>query len=283
MVNSTPQAAWIEKKGALVWLSLYAGVLGGGAYLASLVFNSLWGMFISWLIVVIIKGGLHIAHAERFSTLWMMILKPKTSWISRGLIITALLAVLGIIQLAFSFFMPGTAAEIVFKVLAGIAAAGVILYAGLALSDITSIPLWNSATLPLQFIIWGLLNGIALVMVVNSMTEVALSGMLAAGNLILIVAAVFTLLLFFWTGMSQPVARESALRILRGSLAFLFWAGTVFVGIILPLIITIVLLASGSAPDLMLAVIILICELTGGLSLSFCIMRAGLYRSIIGT
>lgn len=283
MVNFTPQVAWIEKKGALVWLSLYAGVLGGGGYLASLIFNSLWGMFISWLIIVVVKGSLHLAHAERFSRLWMMVLKPKKSWISRGLIITALLIVFGIIQLALSFWMPGTAPEIVFKVLTGITAVGIILYAGLALSDVTSIPLWNTATIPLQFIIWGLLNGIAVVMVVDSIIGVSISSLLVAGNLVLIIAAVVTLLLFFWVGMSQHVARDSALRIVRGNLAFLFWLGVVFAGIILPVVISSLLMTFGLVPGLILSVVILVCELIGGLSLSFCIMRAGYYQNLVSS
>jgi len=78
-------------------------------------------MFISWLIIVVIKGGLHIAHAEKVSRLWMMILKPKKSWISRGLIITALLALFGAVQLALSFWMPGTSLELIFKVVTGVA------------------------------------------------------------------------------------------------------------------------------------------------------------------
>src|SRR4030066_90944 len=119
MVQYTPQTSWIERRGVVIWLSMYSGILGGGAYLASLFFNSLAGMLISWLIVVFIKGGLHIAHAERPLKLWRIILRPQTSWISRGLILTVAMIVLGAIQLIFSYTMPGTPLETIFKWLAG--------------------------------------------------------------------------------------------------------------------------------------------------------------------
>jgi formate-dependent nitrite reductase membrane component NrfD len=282
MVKYTPQTGWIENKGALVWLSLHAGVVGGGAYLVSLIFNSLWGMFISWLIIVVIKGGLHIAHAEKPSRLWRMVLKPKTSWISRGLIITILLAIVGAAQLAFSYWLPGTAGEILFKVLAGVIALGVMLYAGLALSDVSGIPLWNSAAVPLQFIIWGILSGSALIMVINSVNTVVDFKIIITSNLIELIAASITLILFFWTAnIAQPAAKESSQEILKGRTAPLFWIGVVIIGLVLPLIFSASLLITDYIPAFSLAVIILTCELIGGLSLTYCIMKAGFYRPLI--
>jgi formate-dependent nitrite reductase membrane component NrfD len=282
MVKYTPQAAWIDRRGMLVWLSLYAGILGGGVYLASLIFNNFAGMFIGWLIVVVIKGGLHIAHAEKISRLWMMVLRPKTSWISRGLIITGLLALFGAIQLAISLWMPDTAAETIFKVLAGMFSVGVILYAGLALGDMASIPLWNTIALPLQFLVWGLLSGISLVMVVNSGANRNDFTMLLA-FLILLVAALVMLMLFLWAGAySQPAARESVREILRGNLTLPFWLGVVVIGLLIPIIISISML-EGLAPVLSISIVLLVCELAGGLAVSFCIMKAGLYRPLIGS
>jgi formate-dependent nitrite reductase membrane component NrfD len=282
MVKYTPQTAWIENKGVFVWLSLYAGILGGGAYLAALVFDSYWGMFISWLIIVIIKGGLHIVHAERPSRLWMMVLKPKTSWISRGLIITLSLAVIGAVQLAFSYWMPGSAGEIVFKVLTGIAAFGVILYAGLALSNMPGIPFWNSAALPIQFIIWGILSGVAMVMVLNSVNWVANFRILITGNLMLLIAALITLVLFFWTTyILQSASKESVREILRGRFAILFWTGAIVIGLLLPLVISALLFFTRYTPALSLTIINFICELIGGLSLTYCIMKAGYYKPLL--
>jgi formate-dependent nitrite reductase membrane component NrfD len=280
MIKYTPQVAWIDHRGILVWLSLYAGVLGGGVYLASLIFNNLVGMFIGWLIVVVIKGGLHIAHAERIERLWMMVLKPKTSWISRGLIITVSLAVIGVAQLAISFWMPDTTADVVFKVLAGIFSVGIILYAGLALEEMSAVPLWDTIALPLQFLVWGLLSGISLLMVINSVINRNDFGMMLA-FMILLVAALIMLILFLWTGAySQSAVRESIREILKGNLIILFWLGVLVIGLLVPIIISIAML-QGMAILLSISIVLLICELVGGLALSYCIMKAGLYRPLI--
>ncbi|MBN1366545.1 MAG: polysulfide reductase NrfD [Dehalococcoidales bacterium] len=281
MVKYTPQTVWIQNKGIFVWLSLYAGILGGGAYLVALVFDSHWGMFISWLIIVFIKGGLHIAHAERPSKLWMMVLKPKTSWISRGLIITLALAVAGATQLAFSFWLPGTVGDIFFKVLTGFAAFGVILYAGLALSNIPGIPFWNSAALPILFILWGLLCGFGLVMVINSVGWVAHFRTLITGNLILLIVLIITQVLFLWTTRAlQSAGKESAREILQGKYAVLFWVGVIAIGLALPLIISAIIFITFQTPSPLLTVIIFISALVGSLSATYCIMKAGYYRPL---
>ena len=84
MVTYTPQTDWIKGGGAIVWLSFFAGLFGSGAYLASLYFDSFTGTVVSWLIIAVLKGGLHVGHAKKPLRLWRMVLKVRTSWISEG-------------------------------------------------------------------------------------------------------------------------------------------------------------------------------------------------------
>jgi hypothetical protein len=60
MINYTRQTEWIDRRGLILWIAFYTGGLGGGLYLVSLFFNSIWGMFIGWLIVAVLKGGAHL-------------------------------------------------------------------------------------------------------------------------------------------------------------------------------------------------------------------------------
>ena len=86
MVGYTRQTEWIDRRGIFLWVAFYAGALGGGLYLASLYFHSLWGMFLSWLIIAGIKGGAHLIDLGKPWRFWRMVFRPGTSWLSRGII-----------------------------------------------------------------------------------------------------------------------------------------------------------------------------------------------------
>jgi sulfite dehydrogenase (quinone) subunit SoeC len=280
MVQYTPQASWIERRGLIIWLSMYAGILGGGAYLASLFFNSLAGMFISWLIVLFVKGGLHIAHAERPLKLWRMILRPQTSWISRGLILTACLILFGAVQLILTYTLPGTAAEAVFKVLAGIAAFGVVIYAGFTMSYVGGIPFWNVATLPVCFVCWGLQTGAWLVLATGPETDTGRMSLTLAGAMS---AAIIVVIGFYlWTATYEgDTARESVKELIRGSLAAITWVGVLVIGLIVPLILAAMNFTAGNVPVTAVGAAMLVCSVIGGLSFTFIALKAGVYRPIV--
>ena len=62
MINYTRQTEWIDRRGLILWIAFYTGGLGGGLYIVSLFFNSIWGMFIGWLIIAVLKGGAHLLY-----------------------------------------------------------------------------------------------------------------------------------------------------------------------------------------------------------------------------
>lgn len=282
MVTYTPQTEWVERRGILIWLSLYAGILGGGSYLVSLYFNTLWGMFISWLIIAVLKSGFHIAHAERPLKLWRMILRPQTSWISRGIIITLLLIIFGAIQLALSYWLPGTTEEMVFKVLTGIMAFGIILYAGFIMSYVHGIPFWNSALLPALFIVWGILSGLALIMAIGPGVASLDTGAVIAGDLSFLIAAIILIVLYLWTATyAEPTAKQSVRELTRGYPVLVLGIGVVLFGIIIPLAISLSSYLSGKPPIQWLAITVLVCEIMGGLAFTYSVLKVGLYSPLI--
>lgn len=282
MVTYTPQTEWVERRGILIWLSLYAGILGGGSYLVSLYFNTLWGMFVSWLIITILKSGFHIAHAERPLKLWRMILRPQTSWISRGIIITILLIVFGAIQLAFSYWLPGTTEEMVFKVLTGIMAFGIILYVGFIMSSVHGIPFWNSALLPALFIVWSILSGLALVMAIGPGVASIDTGAVIAGDLAFLIAAIILIVLYLWTATyAEATAKQSVRELTRGYPVLVLGIGVVLCGIIIPLAISLSSYLSGNPPTPWLAIVVLACEIIGGLAFTYSVLKVGLYSPLI--
>ena len=282
MVKYTPQKVWIERKGLIIWLSMYFGMFGGGAYLVSLYFNNLAGMFISWLIVLVIKSGLHVAHAEKPLKLWRMLLRPRTSWISRGLILTVLFIVFSAAQLAFSVGAPGTVGELIFKVLGGIAAFGVMVYAGFVLSYVGGIPFWNVAVLPTLFILWGILSGLSLVSIAGLDGGGVKTAMVA--GIVLSAAALVVIGLYLWTETyGGPTAKESVRELTRGSLGVLWGIGVIFIGIMIPLAVSLITYFSGSQFNSSLTILIFLCEMIGGLAFTYGVLKVGVYGPLITT
>jgi len=277
MVTYTPQTVWIERKGVLIWLSLYAGILGGGAYLAALYFGNLRGMVLGWLIILVIKGGLHVAHARRPSRLWRMMLRPQTSWISRGLILTLLFIGFGALQIALSLWQAGSGADTLFKILAGACAFGVIIYTGFTLSYVCGIPFWNSALLPVLFLLWSLLTGLALVTILDRSADMRAA---TEAILVLLVVSVFFVVAYLSVASrGEPAVRESASAMIKGRLAPVLFIGVILIGTVIPLVISFSGYRIGILSWLS-SLVLVVCIILGGLSLTYAMLKAGLYSPL---
>jgi formate-dependent nitrite reductase membrane component NrfD len=273
MVTYTPQTDWIKGGGLIVWLSFFTGLFGSGAYLASLYFNNLTGMVVSWFVIAIVKSGLHVGHARRPLKLWRMVLKVRTSWIARGTVFTALTAVFGAVQIVLSYEVAGAPIEVVFRVLTGLAAFAVMIYEGFTINYISGIPFWNSSLLPVTLVSWGILNGLALLSAIIP-SGTATAEVTTSGRTVLIITAALTIF-YLWNALYAGAASKESMKQILGSL--LFWIGAVLIGIIVPLVI----LFSGSELGAPSALVFFICEIIGGLAFTHCVFKAGVYRPLI--
>jgi formate-dependent nitrite reductase membrane component NrfD len=280
MVNYTRQTEWIDRRGIFLWIAFYAGGLGGGLYLVSLFFNNLWGMFISWIIIAVIKGGAHLMYLGKPWRAWRIVMRPQTSWLARGLIFVALFIGFGAIQMILSHWASGGAAEIAFKVLAGIAAFCVAVYTGIILKNVKGVPFWNSLLLPLLFVICGVLGGFGLSVVI------ALKGggiSLAAaetGSHWLLIANVLLIVVYLWrASRRKAVGRQSVLEQISGESAPIFWTGVVLMGIVIPLAIALTGLIVRVPSSVLLTGVA--CEIVGGLALRYVVLKAGAYNPLV--
>jgi formate-dependent nitrite reductase membrane component NrfD len=281
MVRYTRQTEWIDRRGIFLWIAFYAGALGGGLYLVSLFFNSLWGMFLSWLIIAGIKGGAHLLDLGRPTRFWRMVFRPGTSWLSRGIIFELAFLAAGAVQIAFSLWLPGSAAETAFKILAGISALGVAGYTGFVLNKVKGVPFWNSALLPLLFALYGVLCGLGLVVVIGLNAGAINVSAAEAGSRWLLVINALLIVTYLWTAANRDATgRESVMEQMHGSLAPIFWAGIVACGILIPVIIAFSsYFVSHVAPALLMGGVA--GELIGGLSLGYCVLKAGAYKPLV--
>jgi formate-dependent nitrite reductase membrane component NrfD len=281
MVNYTRQTEWIDRRGLFLWVAFFSGTLGGGLYLASLYFNSFWGMFAGWAIVAVIKGGAHMMDLGKPWRAWRMVLRPGSSWMSRGLIFVFTFIGAGAVQLALTHWAAGSAAEITSKILAGMAAFGVAIYSGFVLNTVKGVPFWNSALLPMLVGLYGILCGLGVMMVIAlSGSSIDLS--LAEGvSRYLIFTTTALIAVYLWAAARRdPTGRHSVLQQLRGELRFVFWGGLVGLGIVVPVAIAIVSFFVGQLSPVLLVVGVA-SEVTGGLSLGFCVLKAGAYKPLV--
>jgi polysulfide reductase chain C len=279
MVKYTPQRDWIEGHGVMIALAFFLGGISGGLYLASLYFNSLLGMFIAWL-VALLMGMVDMAHLSKRKRFWMMFLKPKSSWIARGFIFITLFIGCAAIQLALSYWVPGTAWETLFKVLAGILAFGVAIYSGFVIGYVNAIKLWNSAIIPILFVIAGLTGGLSVMLFISlgdAAQAAAVAGVMRAA---LVVYAVVMGIYLWITTYENSTARDSVMTILRGSIAPVFWLGVILLGIIIPIILLFAAYPAVGTP-IAASLIAAICAIIGGIALRYVILKAGVYSPLL--
>jgi formate-dependent nitrite reductase membrane component NrfD len=281
MINYTRQTEWIDRRGIFLWIAFYAGGLGGGLYLVSLYFNSLWGMLISWLIIAVIKGGTHLVYLGKPMRFWRIITRPQTSWLARGFIFVMLFVVFGAIQMIFTHWLPGSAAEIVFKTLAGIMAFAVALYTGIILKNIKGVPFWNSTLLPVLFILCGLLGGFGLsVVIALNGGDINLAAAETGSRWLLLANVLLIGIYLLQASIKEGTSKQSVLEQLRGHSAPIFWIGIVLLGIIIPLGIALAGLIVNDMSSIVL-VIGVVCEIIGGLALRYCVLKAGAYKPLV--
>ncbi len=279
MVKYTPQRDWIEGHGILIAFAMFFGGISGGLYLASLVFDNMLGMFIAWLLAMV-AGGTDMLHLSKPMRFWRMMLKPGSSWISRGFILIWLFLGAAMIQLALSQWAPGTA-ETVFKVLAGIMAFGVAIYSGFVVGYVGAIKLWNSAVIPILYVISGLTSGLAVLLLVsfNKSSDTLLS--VADYLLAALVAYAIFVAIYFWVATySSVTTRDSVVRVLRGNIAPAFWLGMVLLGIIVPIALVAPFSLADNASTAAFAVAA-VGTIIGGVMLRYVILKGGLYSPLL--
>ncbi|MEK7848847.1 MAG: hypothetical protein AAB270_07970, partial [Chloroflexota bacterium] len=89
-----PQREWVAGRGVFLLLGHFLSGAGAGAWLFSIYFGLPAGMFLS-LMVVALGGVAHLLFLGRMGRVWRIVLRPHSSWISRGLLSMAVFLVSG--------------------------------------------------------------------------------------------------------------------------------------------------------------------------------------------
>ncbi|CEG29343.1 NrfD/PsrC family molybdoenzyme membrane anchor subunit [Bacillus sp. B-jedd] len=149
-----------------------------------------------------------------------------------------------------SFFMVAAAYTALMEVLkkevnkfieyiGGVFALGTAMYTGFLIGVITTVPLWNTAILPVLFVVSALSTGIAgTLLVAGFIDKKSLHHILSVKkiHLSLLGAEVFLIFtMFLITSTANEAAAESVASLLSGEYSMLFWIGLVAIGLLLPI------------------------------------------------
>jgi formate-dependent nitrite reductase membrane component NrfD len=265
-----------------VALDLFSGSLGACLFLAAVFYGAgAWAW--AGLGLVAFAGLVLLSHLGQPHRFWRAFARLRTSWMSRGALYMTAFIVLGALALA-----PGVGglgsepwasaapAGRVLAVLAGIAAALVVLYPGLVLSSSPSIPLWQSPLLPVLFAGFALAGAVLVLLGAGALPAGAAPAVAAHVGLPLLAADAVLLGLYLEVaGRSGAAARESVRRLTRTSLAGTFLGGVLGAGLLVPLACLAIDL--WGTPSSAWVVAAAVTALGGGYLFRHCWLRAGIY------
>jgi formate-dependent nitrite reductase membrane component NrfD len=252
------------------WFTLMG--VGGGLFIVGRVL-SLEGRLGIWLgmpaadlisfLAIAIGGLILIADLGKPMRFIRAVLNPGTSWISRGAIADFVFLIVGgllvLPNLAIGSARPfswlpwdasaSNAAGGTLEIVAIAAAVVVMFYAGQVLANPRAIPYWNSAAIPLQF----LLSSLALSMAVVMTMEVANGRPVTSGQLWVLAAFLVGLALsivgHLRTNRTVPGKSHSLELLLRGRYRLPFVGGVLIAGTVVPAVLALIAIPARGARD----------------------------------
>lgn len=275
MIKATPQSQWINNKGVFLWLAFFFSEIGAGLYFISLFYSYRPGLVLGWLITLVLGGVIHILYLGNPFNAWRMIMKPKTSELSRGIWIIGIFAALGFIQIVTGGF------NVIFNVIMGIACLLIISHGFATMNVIRAIPAWSSTmVLPLS-VISGVWVGSQLLQLMFAVAGPAgaAAGMEVWSEVMLLIY-IGCIALYLWgTYHANEIARESVVQFFKGEMQKIFLIGVVGLGCVLPLILSFIMW--GGSVYGFLIFLRLASVLAGDLALRYVIMKRAYYVPLI--
>ena len=268
--------------------AFFFGELGAGLFIVSMFYGIVPGMIGGLVATGILKAYFHLAHMGVPGNSWRAMMRPDRAWISRGIIAIAVFVVFGVAHVLLEVggifgleLAVGGALPQAIKIIAVLAALGVLLYHGFLISHSSAISLWSTGLMPIVSIVYALLGGAALTAALgwNGLAVDVPEAMLSLHALMLILLAALAVVLFslMYAALNgSPGARVSMNLLLKGPFARLFVPLVIGVGLALPL----VLLLWVPATDVT-SLIVAAAVLVGYYAFRVYIFKAGVYDPIM--
>lgn len=284
MTKYTPQVDWIEGKGVFLWLAFFFSEIGAGIYIVSLFLNFRAGWLVGWLVSLVLGGIVHLAYLGNPMRGWRIFLRPTTSELSRGMWAIFLFAAFGFFQVV-PIVVPGlpwTGENSLLKTIMGILCILIMAHGFLTMNVVKALPMWNSSMMiPLSLVsgAWVGSQTAELGMFMRGW-DITTAELWVRWSLIGYVGILFMYL--FGTAHSSETARVSIQNLLKGDSAVRFYVGVLAVGIVIPMIITLMVWGNGAEKlGSGTLSVRLICVLIGDLTMRYSIMRSAVYSPAV--
>lgn len=265
--------------------AFFFGELGAGLFIVSLFYDVVPGMIAGLLATGVLKPYFHLSHMGVPGNSWRAIMRPDRAWISRGMIAIAVFVVFGVLHLLlrtggiFGLNISGVGSTVsqAVMIISVMAALGVVLYHGFAISHSTAISLWSTGLMPVAGVMYAFLAGASLTAVFGWNAVAPDRPALATVTLVLLAGTAIVLLSLISAALNgAPGARVSMNLLLRGPFARVFVPVVLGVGLVLPLLL-LVLAPASHVSSLLVAISVLV----GYYAFRTFIFKAGVYDPIM--
>jgi formate-dependent nitrite reductase membrane component NrfD len=279
-----PQRVWAQGRGLVVVAAHLLCGAGAGSWLLGLVFGSR-ALTLLGLVAVAACGLLHLGFLGHPERAWRMMRRPRSSWLSRGL-----LAMVIFIPASAMYLIPAYApsapwhtsgvfgrAMLVFSLLG---MTGIFLNSGFVYAAARPISLWHSPLLPLSSIAAGVRGGAALALICLPFAGFS-SGVRAIETwwLVATAASLFLLAVEVARGRGDETVAQSLRVLWTGQNAWLFFLGWLVLGVLLPA--GLVLAGYPSSLPTIAFVVAGVASLLGDLARRYCVNTAGIYVPLL--
>jgi len=284
MIKYTPQEEWIEGKGKLIWLAFFFSEIGASIYFVSLFLNFRPGWLLGWLVALVLGGLIHLAYLGKPMRIWRILFRPASSEISRGMWVTLLFALVGFFQVL-PIAVPGlwwTGEGALLKTMTGIICILMVTHGFLTMSVVKALPMWNSSMMIPLSLASGIWVGSHTVQMMLYLGEQELAGaeLWVRWSLLCYMGV---LSIFLWgAAHASETVRESIRHLLKGDSSLPFYIGVVGIGLLIPLIITLLIWGTGlERLDGSTLFVRFISVLIGDLMMRHSIMKRAFYSPLI--
>lgn len=280
-----PQREWAERRGLFLVIGHFLVGVAAGAWLFGLIFDMPATLIAAYCVAAL--GGLaHLAFLGRPSRVMNMVMRARTSWISRGFFGLSLFLIGGVLYLAPIVMQspPWAAASPLAQIGYVLALIGMVVligYMGFVYTASKAIPFWNSPLHPLLYVAYACRGGVALALLtlaVQGRTLEPGKGLIEAWMAITATVIVLWLLeMRSAAGNGDAASRRSVHDLLAGRVAVYFYGGTLVVGLLVPGLLIGGLAATLPVPAL---AAIGVASVIGDFFMKFTTIKAGVYRPL---
>jgi formate-dependent nitrite reductase membrane component NrfD len=260
--------------GWLLSIWLFLGGTGCGLFVLSKVLDLPIFFALLGLGSIVLGGVVLLLELGSPTRAWRGVLRIRTSWLSRGVVMVGFFVVTGFLSVAPAWVpgLPWEGAGLAGRALGWIAALCalmIVLYPGFWLAKNRSIPFWNTAWLPAILVCYAATGASAMILLGSAYLKAGLRPYDSLAAVLIVATCILVGAYLLAMHSAGGAARESVRLLNAPPLNWTFRLGVILVGLLLPLVLILWVPAA--------TVLAGLCMLVGGFLFRYCVLKVGVY------